>query len=205
MYTYIHALKLNYIRTCTFLVTVYTHVYTAGLLCICQTMVMDVCIILYVGADYIRGTVEVLLHFSMTMHLPVPEFTNVLLTNVLVGEPVHLTVPMEMTVFETTFVESSSRLLSEFTTEGGGGGWERERERERGREKEREREGERERERERERETEEKERERKRERGSYHWYTSLKIHPIFNCTRTITLCTCHAVEHSSIDLCTILL
>ena len=69
-----------------------------------------------------------LLHFPTAVHVAIPEFTNVLLPTVLVREPEHLTIAMETTIFESTFVESAGGLLSKFTT--------RERERERERESE---------------------------------------------------------------------
>ena len=49
-----------------------------------------------------------LLHFSMATHLSIPEFTNVLLTTILVREPEQFTITMETTILETTFVESAS-------------------------------------------------------------------------------------------------
>ena len=49
-----------------------------------------------------------LLHFSMAIHLSIPEFTNVLLTTILVREPEQFTITMETTILETTFVESAS-------------------------------------------------------------------------------------------------
>ena len=55
-----------------------------------------------------HGTKNSLLHFSSSVHLSIPEFTNVLLPTVPVREPQHLTVAMETTIFESTLIEPAS-------------------------------------------------------------------------------------------------
>ncbi len=56
-----------------------------------------------------------LLHLSMAIHCPVLEVSDVLLSQVFVGEPVNLSLAVELAVSEVTLVLDSSGLLGELT------------------------------------------------------------------------------------------